>query len=169
LPALTGQWNGRSQTFRLPHNPHAGCYVLTDAQLKLWIGLPSFYDRDASWVDPLVSACTYAPGKVFALYMSAEPNPWFLQIEHYGTRYSTVLAPAGQVYGDPLLLTLAEAAQSRIGDGDQPLAAAGKPGASINALVAENATLRRKLDILSRSRSGLFKALIRALFRKPGR
>jgi hypothetical protein len=71
LPTVQrGSWYGREQTFRLPQNPHSGCFVITDMQLKLWMRQPSFYDRDASWISPLESASTYSPGKVFGLYMA---------------------------------------------------------------------------------------------------
>ena len=97
LPAaLSGRWHGREQTFQLPNNPHSGCYFLTDAQLKHWMAQPSFDDRDASWVDPLVSAATYAPGRVFGMYRAGEPDPWFLEIEHFGTFYASMAAKPGE-------------------------------------------------------------------------
>lgn len=160
---LSGCWNGRKLQFEQPNNPHAACYVLTDAQLKFWMSQPSFYDRDASWIDPLVSASTYAPAKVFCLYTATEPDPWFLGIEHFGTRIVAANAPPGQVYGEPLLLTLAEAAARSAPDGAaSPLAQMVKPGSSYNALAAEAARLRHELDSLKRSRSRLLRALLAA-------
>ncbi|NVO13809.1 MAG: hypothetical protein HXX10_07215 [Rhodoplanes sp.] len=167
-PSVTGTWNGRAQTFRLPGNPHAGCFAVTDAQLALWMARPSFYDRDASWCDPLVSAATLAPGKVFGLYMPAEPDPWFLEIEHYGTRYASIVAPAGERFGEPPLLALVEAA-GRDGPGALADIAAktGMRGDTINALIAEAGELRWRLGRLERSRSTLFWALLRAIVRRP--
>lgn len=49
VPKLTGIWNDREQTFRLPYNPHSACFFVTDEQLRRWIAQPSFYDRDASF------------------------------------------------------------------------------------------------------------------------
>ncbi|RAI39431.1 hypothetical protein [Rhodoplanes roseus] len=171
-PVLTGSWNGRSQSFRLPGNPHAGCFVVTAAQLAHWMAQPSFYDRDASWGDPLISAATLAPGKVFGLYKPAEPDPWFLEIEHFGTRYAAIVAPEGERYGEPPLLALVEAA-SRDGAGALAEIAqkTGLRGDTINALIAEAGELRWRLERLERSRSALFKALLRATFRrrKPSR
>ena len=163
-PTLAGRWNGREQTFSLPHNPHAGCFILTDEQLKLWLRQSSFYDRNASWCDPLVSASTYAPGRVFGLYKPAEPDPWFLEIEHYGTFYSAPLAPAGQTFGEPPLLALAENAID-IGEA----AGAGlvqPPGTTITTMLAEATNARRELETLKRSRSGLARAFAAATWRK---
>jgi hypothetical protein len=163
--AVTARWHGSEQTFRIPNNPHAGCYVISDEQLRLWIDHPTFYDRDATWVSGLESAATYAPGKIFGLYMPAEPDPWFLQIEHFGTRYAATVAPPNCVYGDPLLLTLAEAAlQSE--PTSPALAALEKPGRTINALIAENDALRTELNSLKCSSTRLSKALMASLSRK---
>lgn len=164
-PVLQGRWNGSEQSFRIPNNPHAGCYVLTDEQLRLWTEQPSFYDRDTSWVGPLESAATYAPGKVFGLYMPAEPDPWFLQIEHFGTRYAAAVAPENCVYGEPLLLTLVETAIETNSVG-QTLAALEQPGRTLNILATENDRLRRRFERLTCSRSALFKALLTAMARK---
>ncbi len=161
-PALTTSWRGREHTFRLPNNPHSACFFVTDEQLKRWMTHPSFYDRDCSFVGPLESAATYAPGRCFAMYRPAEPDPWFLAIEHYGTRYSAALAPAGETYGEPPLLALAEAAAAA-GAGLASL-----PGSfsSINTAAAEVSRLRYQLERLSCSRSTLAKALAVAIWRK---
>jgi hypothetical protein len=163
-PTLAGRWNEREQTFSLPHNPHAGCFILTDEQLKLWMHQPSFYDREVSWSDPLVSASTYAPGRVFALYKPAEPHPWFLEIEHYGTFYSAALAPAGQTFGEPPLLAFAETAIDKGEAGGAGLAQ--PPGTTINTMMAEAENARRALETLRHSRSGLAKAFVAATWRK---
>jgi hypothetical protein len=165
-PVVTGRWNGAEQTFRLPHNPHAGCYVLTNDQLRLWIDEPTFYDCDGSWVTPLESAATFAPGKVFGLYMPAEPDPWFLQIEHFGARFAMRMQQNGRVFGEPLLLALAEAAQSGAGDAYQVLGRVGKTRDSMTERAAQAAQLREELSTLKASRSRLFKALLATMLRK---
>jgi hypothetical protein len=164
-PVLRGRWNGTKHSFRIPNNPHAGCYVLTDEQLRLWVKQSTFYDRDTSWIGPLESAATYAPGKVFGLYMPAEPDPWFLQIEHFGTRYATPAAPENCVYGEPLLLTLLETA-IETNSAERVLAGLEQPGRTINVLTAQNEMLRTKLERLTNSRGALFKALLAAMIRK---
>ena len=157
LPAaLAGRWHGREQTFHLPNNPHSGCYFLTDAQLKHWMAQPSFYDCDASWVDPLVSAATYAPGRVFGMYRAGEPDPWFLEIEHFGTFYASMAAQPGQRFGEPPLLALAENA----GQGGVA------PGGTINMVTAEAHALRHELELLKRSRTRLAKAFLASCWNK---
>ncbi|AMN38662.1 hypothetical protein [Rhodoplanes sp. Z2-YC6860] len=169
---LTGRWNGVEQSFCQPNNPHMGCTVLTADQLKLWIAHPTFYDRDASWVDSLVSAATHAPGKVFDFYIPSEPDPWFLGIEHYGTRYAAPLAPEGQAFGEPPLLKLAEellgggAAQSTA---SARLAALGVRADTINTVMAEAERMHYELNALKGSRSRLAKALLAALLNKTRR
>jgi hypothetical protein len=159
---LKGSWNGREQTFHLPNNPHAGCFAVTDAQLKLWMKQPSFYDRDASWVTPLESAATFAPGRAFGLYRAAEPDPWFLEIEHYGTFYSAALAPPGQTYGEPPLLALAEAMMK----GETAAAALARPAATTNMVMSEALQLRHELESLKRSRTRLARAFVESCWRK---
>jgi hypothetical protein len=166
---LKGRWNGVEQTFHIPNNPHAGCYVLTDEQLRQWVGEPTFYDRDGSWVSPLESAATYAPGKVFGLYMPAEPDPWFLQIEHFGTRLAMRLGRGDHVFGEPLLLALAEAAQSGAEQPGQLLAQVGKAGNSLVERAAEAAQLREELRALKASRTLMFKTLLATMLRKARR
>jgi hypothetical protein len=164
-PALTGRWHGREQTFRPPNNPHSGCFFVTDAQLKRWIEHPSFYDRDTSFCDPLASAATYAPGRVFGIYKPAEPDPWFLAIEHYGTRYAAGAAPAGETYGEPPLLALAEAANAD-GGGASPLGGLANSRQTVNTVTAEAAKLKYQLQRLTRSRTALTKALAAAIWNK---
>jgi hypothetical protein len=168
---LVGSWHGKEQTFCRPNNPHSGCFVITDSQLRLWTAHPSFYDRDSSWIDTLASAATYAPGKVFGLYQAVSPDPWFLEIEHYGTRLASRIAASGQLLGEPPLLAMVEAAAS---DGNasipKALAAIASPPGTINAIASEAAELRYRLGALEASRTRLAKALLRALWRKaPGR
>jgi len=164
---LGGRWNGREQTFRLPNNPHMACYVLTTAQLKFWIEQPTFYDRDASWVDPLVSAATFGLGKVFGIYISAEPDPWFLGVEHYGTRYAASLAAPGEVFGEPPLLAIAEKLLAEgSGAAAAQLAKLGMHSNTVNAIVAEAAELRSELHALKRSRTRLVRALFASMWNK---
>jgi hypothetical protein len=174
---LSGNWNGREQTFRRPRNPHTSCYFVSDAQLRRWIETPWFYDRDTSWVGPLESAMTLSIGRSFDLYNPAAPDPFFLAIEHYGTRYARRVAPQGVIYGDEPLLEIAHRALQR-----RPLDAADDPhgmavldpisslladsGASLNALVCERDAILFELWKLKHSRSRLFKSLMSALLRK---
>jgi hypothetical protein len=159
-PVLAAAWNGREQSFRIPLNPHAGCYFLTPAQLERWMRSETFYDRDASWIDPLVSAATYAPGKLFNIYVAAEPDPWFLDIEHFGVRYAAQALSGTTTLGDSPIMKLA---QNLAGTNDAGLLAKTLAGQSNDEMFAELARLKHEVRRLKGSRSGLAKALVRSL------
>jgi hypothetical protein len=175
---LAMDWHSREQTFVRPQNPHSSCYFLSDAQLRHWIGTPWFYDRDASWIGPIESAMSLSIGRAFDLYKPGAPDPFFLSIEHYGTRYAGATAPDGVTYGDAPLLEIAHKALRRAtvgvdtqgdlmreqsyGTGDLFT----KSTASFNALVHERDAALFELIALRRSRSRLFKELMTVMFRK---
>jgi hypothetical protein len=159
---LAMDWRGAEQSFVRPANPHARSYFLSDAQLRLWTAAPTFYDRDASWVGPIESAMSLSIGRTFDLYRAAAPDPFFLSIQHHGTRYARPAAPPGVTYGDePLLEIVHQLAASAATD-----PAAAQSRASFNDLVAERDRLLYDLKGLRRSRSQLFKALLNALLHK---
>jgi hypothetical protein len=149
-------------------NPHAGCYFLTQAQLQKWIGADSFYDRDASWIDPLVSAATYAPGKLFNIYVPAEPDPWFLDIEHFGVRYAAQALSATMKLGEQPILKLAERLAATNND-TRDLLATAPSGYSSDEMFAELARLKHEIGRLKGSRSELAKALLRSLLGRGGK
>ena len=165
-PVLSAAWHGREQSFRIPMNPHAGCYFLAQRQLDKWMRSDSFYDRDASWIDPLVSAATYAPGKLFDIYVAAEPDPWFLEIEHFGVRYAAQALSATMKLGDQPILKLAERLADASGDGALTTAPAGY---SSDEMFAELARLKHEVRRLKGSRSELAKALLRSLLGRNGK
>jgi hypothetical protein len=86
--------------------------------------------------------------------------PYGLRIRHA----SATAAPAGMVYGEPLLLKLAE--QAMMSDATDPLSGLSTPPTTLNALTAEAAQLRLELNSLRRSRSRLAKALLAAFWHK---
>ncbi len=105
---IEGVWNGRSQIFHLPSNPHAGSFFLTQEQMAYWVKQPSFDDRDTSFAGPMESALTLSVGKVFDIYKSARPDPFFLEIHHFGVRYAAQATPPGLRRGEPPLLAIAQ-------------------------------------------------------------
>jgi hypothetical protein len=163
---LAAQWHGRQQSFVLPSNPHVGGFFVSDAQLRHWASTPWLYDRDASFVGPLESAMSLSVCRAFNVYQPAEPDPFFLSVEHWGTRYAQGCAPPGATYGDAPLLSIARQAlrHSSAQDGSS----ADHTGLMMafdqqfNALVRERDTIMSELGTLRRSRSQLFKALINA-------
>jgi hypothetical protein len=105
---ISAAWHESMQTFEIPDNPHAASYFLSQEQMSYWMRQPSFSDRDKSWIGPLESAATFAIGRTFDIYKSSNPDPFFLEIEHYGTRYAQRHSPQGERYGDPPLLAIAQ-------------------------------------------------------------
>lgn len=107
---LQASWNGQLRKFRLATNPHAACYFLTQEQLAYWVEQPSFDDRDASWVGPVESAMTLGAGKVFDIYKAYWPDPFFLEVHHFGVAFAARNPPQGRRYGETPLLAIAESA-----------------------------------------------------------
>jgi hypothetical protein len=169
---LTGNWHGRSQSFTQPINPHVGGFFLSDAQLRYWASTPWLYDRDSSFVGPLESAMTLAICRAFDVYQPAAPDPFFLSIEHWGTRYARAFAPPGVTYGDTPLLGIAhdalrhrsvdEAASADAQRADGILGVMATADRQLNALVHERDTILHELVSLRHSRSKLLKALLKS-------
>lgn len=105
---LEGVWNGHHQVFSLPSNPHAASFFLTKEQMDYWIQQPIFDDADNSWVGPLESAATFSIGRVFDIYKPLRPDPFFLEVHHFGSRYACHFLPGGGQYGEPPLLAIAQ-------------------------------------------------------------
>jgi hypothetical protein len=163
---LSGVWNGKTQAFGLPDNPHSGTFAVTDEQLKLWMASDVFYDRDTSWVGPLESAATLAPGKVFDLYRATAPNPWFLAIEHFGTYYASQNEVEAGVFGEPPLLAWAEAAAASGAGVPAMLAEIAASAKTNNMLAAEVVKYRGRLEALENSCINLAATLAKTLWRK---
>lgn len=120
-PRLEAIWHGQRCGFELPRNPHAASFFLTREQLDHWIAQPTFDDRDASWIGAIESAATLSIGRVFDIYKSVEPDPFFLEIHHAGTAFASRYAPPGRVYGDPPVLAIARQALRELKVAGKPL------------------------------------------------
>jgi len=105
---LEAIWNGRQQTFALPSNPHAASFFLTHEQVGYWMQQPTFDDGDDSWIGPLESAGTFSIGRVFDIYKPLRPDPFFLEVEHFGTRYASGSQADGNRYGESPILAIAQ-------------------------------------------------------------
>ncbi len=140
-PTLEGVWNGGCQTFHLPDNPHSACFFLTEEQMTYWAKQPTFDDHDDTWAGPIESAGTLSIGKVFDIYKPAQPDPFFLEIQHAGVRHSSVYWKLGLRLGEPPLLALAQnalaaAVDARRGYVDTAAPAVGDCDASFEQLIA---------------------------------
>ncbi len=105
---LEAVWNGQQQLFSLPSNPHSASFFLTEEQLAYWMEQPTFEDEDDSWIGPLESAATFSIGRVFDIYKPLEPDPFFLELGHFGTRYACQFQRDEAQFGAPPLLAIAQ-------------------------------------------------------------
>jgi len=84
---LEAEFLGRTLRFELASNPHSGCFFLTRAQMRRWMRLPIFLDRDTAFVGPLESAATLGIYKTFRVYKTAAADYEFAEIHHSGDAY----------------------------------------------------------------------------------
>lgn len=81
-------------TFESPRNPHAGCFVLRPDQLRHWSKQSWWLDGDCSFISPLESAATLGLLKTFRLYKPSFASAMFLEAQHWGTNFLTLMAQA---------------------------------------------------------------------------
>jgi hypothetical protein len=77
--------------FESPSNPHSGCFFLTQDQLHAWMDHASWQDGDCSYVSPLESAATRGICKVFNLYKPSMQNAGWLEIQHWGCGFRSLI------------------------------------------------------------------------------
>lgn len=90
-PVLEGEVLGQAVKLLPAANPHAGCFFLTGVQLAAWASQPYFLDRSTRFVGPLESAATLGIARTFTVYKPAPENASFLELQHYGQRWSQKL------------------------------------------------------------------------------
>lgn len=88
---LTKELLGRNFIFTRPLNPHSGCFFLTQEQMQHWASQPYFLDLDASFISPLESSATLGIMKTFRIYKPAPRNANFLEIQHFGDSFLTLI------------------------------------------------------------------------------
>ena len=86
---------GGQVVFAAPQNPHSGCFVLSQAQLRHWSEQPWFLDGDSTYVSPLESAATLGICKTFKIYKPHVAYAAFLELQHWGTSFRSLIG--GQV------------------------------------------------------------------------
>lgn len=77
---------GDTLLFERPTNPHAGLFVVSDAQLGHWIRQPWFGERTDAFVGPLESAASVALMRTFRIYKPAPYNANFFEVRHLNNR-----------------------------------------------------------------------------------
>jgi hypothetical protein len=90
-PELKGQILGMPIKFQRALNPHSGCYFLNANQMAYWANQPYFLDRDSSFVSPLESAATLGVMKTFRVYKPAPEQASFVEIQHFGTGFISLI------------------------------------------------------------------------------
>ena len=77
--------------FESPKNPHSGCFVLTPEQMDRWCNHDCWQDGDCSFISPLESAATLGLTKVFKLYKPALTCASWLELQHWGTAFRSLI------------------------------------------------------------------------------
>ncbi len=90
-PELTSTVMGKPIRFVRPLNPHSGCFFLNAAQMQRWIQQPDFGIPASSFIGPLESAATLGIMKTFHVYKPAVEHAGFLEIEHDGNRFLSLI------------------------------------------------------------------------------
>lgn len=93
VPELAADVLGRRVMFRRPLNPHSGAFFLSAAQMAAWAARPDFLDRAAAFVGPLESAATLGVMRAFRVYKAAPECAAFLEVEHAGTAFLSLIVP----------------------------------------------------------------------------
>lgn len=88
---LKGKIMGMPITFHRALNPHSGCYFLNANQMAHWAKQVHFLDRDTSFVSPLESAATLGIMKTFRIYKTEPQQANFLEIQHFGTSFLSLI------------------------------------------------------------------------------
>ena len=90
---------GGDVVFESPQNPHAGCFFLSDEQLRYWMDQPHWLDRDCSFISPLESAATLGLLKTFQLRKTAFSHASWFSLQHWGTSFHSLIAHPEQSSG----------------------------------------------------------------------
>jgi hypothetical protein len=86
-PLLASKIMNRDVKFQLASNVHAGCYFVTQRQMKQWKQAPWFLTNEQALMGPLESAASVALMRSFAVYKPALENADFLEIQHDDDRF----------------------------------------------------------------------------------
>jgi hypothetical protein len=90
-PTLNGSFLGVNISFERPLNPHSGAYFLNQKQMEYWSQQTHFLDKNTDFVSPLESAATLGIMKTFKIYKPAPVNANFLEIQHFGVQFLSLV------------------------------------------------------------------------------
>lgn len=91
FPELRAKPLGMPTVFRRALNPHAGCFFLTGAQMARLADTPDFLTPETAFIGPLESAATLSVMRHFRVYKCAPEHAAFLEIEHAGAAFASLL------------------------------------------------------------------------------
>ena len=91
-PALTADIFGAPVVFRGTSNPHAGCFMLSAAQMEHWARAAHFLDRANTFIGAMESAATLGILRSFTVYKPGLENADFLEVRHHGQDYLAMVA-----------------------------------------------------------------------------
>jgi hypothetical protein len=86
-PKIEGKVFNQRIRFRRVNNPHAGCFFLSDAQMRKFAGQDYFLDRSDAFAGALESAATLGIMRCFEAYKPSRENADFLEVGHIHRRY----------------------------------------------------------------------------------
>ena len=90
-PVVVVPFLNEQMVFESPRNPHSGCFVLTQEQLQHWADQSWWLDRDCGFISPLESAATLGLIKTFRLYKPALDYASWLEVQHWGTSFRSLI------------------------------------------------------------------------------
>ena len=82
---------GQNMLFQRPLNPHSGCFFLNQKQMEHWTNQPYFLDMDVSFISPLESSASLGIMKTFRVYKPSPQNANFLEVQHYGNSFLSLI------------------------------------------------------------------------------
>lgn len=83
---LRGDYLGESLIFHRTHNPHAGCFFLSERQYELICEGKDYGTPRNIFAGPLETAATYDLMTNLNVYRVAYSRGWFFEIEHFSAR-----------------------------------------------------------------------------------
>lgn len=90
-PELRALVLGQELRFVRPLNPHSGCAFLNATQMRRWAATPDFGQPSQAFIGPLESAATLGVMRHFRVYKPAPENAAFLEVQHFGTGFLSLL------------------------------------------------------------------------------
>jgi len=79
---------GQEIVIKRAENPHSGCFFLNQKQMEYWAIKDYFGQIDCRFFGPLESAASLGLARTFRIYKPAPANAKFLEIQHFGDKWS---------------------------------------------------------------------------------